>query len=293
MSSWLTLQGPVCRSSSSQTDPCLLICNFLLQRVHLCRQQIFFQKCQSSFLCGIFVCLVDKHLRLWLGGVIAQGYCLSLDLVETLLAEVVPVSKKPKFWWTTPFPTAQSITDSAWVGSHQIVQDMGKAGCHKRSKQEVQEGAQDSRKSSSQQPVMILRGEGMGGGFRGAWLVKAKASQCWYHSHWKGGQTSHMDKEQDETNIQDNTQQRAEAKHRLAIWTWEDEQQQPPSQLTQQEQNKQELNGKTGAGSCQTGHNTNTEQIWTGKHRQPFGCSFKQFILKSVLSHSRKAFMGI
>ena len=59
-----------------------------------------------------------------------------------------------------------------------MVQDMGKAGCHKRSKQEV--GAQDSRKSSSKQPVMILRGEGegMGDGFGGAWLVKAKASQC-------------------------------------------------------------------------------------------------------------------
>ena len=59
-----------------------------------------------------------------------------------------------------------------------MVQDMGKAGCHKRSKQEV--GAQDSRKSSSKQPVMILRGEGegMGEGVGGAWLVKAKASQC-------------------------------------------------------------------------------------------------------------------
>lgn len=40
------------------------------------------------------------------------------------------------------------------------------------------------------------------------------------------------------------TQQRAKAKHRLAIWTWQHEQQQPPSQLTEQEQNQWELNGK-------------------------------------------------
>lgn len=44
---------------------------------------------------------------------------------------------------------------------------MGKERCHKRSKQEVQEvGAQDSRESSSQQPVMIIRGEGIGEGRR-------------------------------------------------------------------------------------------------------------------------------
>lgn len=43
-----------------------------------------------------------------------------------------------------------------------MVQDMGKVGCHKRSKKEVE--AQDSRKSSSQRSVMILRGEGEGMG---------------------------------------------------------------------------------------------------------------------------------
>lgn len=54
----------------------------------------------------------------------------------------------------------QSVIDSAREGSHQLVQDMGRVGCHKRSKQEVE--AQHSRKSSSQQPVMILRGGGEG-----------------------------------------------------------------------------------------------------------------------------------
>lgn len=41
---------------------------------------------------------LDWYSRLWLCRVITQGNGLSLDLVETLLAEVVPVSKKPKFW---------------------------------------------------------------------------------------------------------------------------------------------------------------------------------------------------
>lgn len=61
--------------------------------------------------------------------------------------------------YTVP-PTAQSITDSAREGSHQVVQDMGKAGCHKQGKQEV--GARDSRKSSRKQPVMSLDGVGVG-----------------------------------------------------------------------------------------------------------------------------------
>lgn len=38
------------------------------------------------------------HSRLRLGGVVSQGNRLPLDLVETFLAEVVPVSNKPKFW---------------------------------------------------------------------------------------------------------------------------------------------------------------------------------------------------
>lgn len=47
---------------------------------------------------GYLALYMDYYSRLWLGGVIAQGNRLSLDLVETLLAEVVPVSKKPKCW---------------------------------------------------------------------------------------------------------------------------------------------------------------------------------------------------
>lgn len=43
------------------------------------------------------------YSRLRLGGVVPQGNTLALDFVETLLTEVVPVSKKPIFWWTTPF----------------------------------------------------------------------------------------------------------------------------------------------------------------------------------------------
>ena len=38
------------------------------------------------------------YSRLRLGGVIPQGHTVTLDLVEALLAEVVPVSDKPKFW---------------------------------------------------------------------------------------------------------------------------------------------------------------------------------------------------
>lgn len=43
------------------------------------------------------------YSRLRLQGVVPQGNTLALDFVETLLTEVVPVSKKPIFWWTTPF----------------------------------------------------------------------------------------------------------------------------------------------------------------------------------------------
>lgn len=46
---------------------------------------------------------VRWYSRLRLGGVVPQGDVLALDFVETLLTEVVPVSKKPIFWWTTPF----------------------------------------------------------------------------------------------------------------------------------------------------------------------------------------------
>lgn len=45
-----------------------------------------------------------------------------------------------------------------------------------------------------------------------------------------------------------------------------------------------------GAGSCGTGRNTNTQQIMN-KHRQLLSCSFRKFILKSVLSHSAKVCM--
>lgn len=41
---------------------------------------------------------VKRYLRLRLGGVISQGNIFTLDFVETLLTEVVPVSKKPIFW---------------------------------------------------------------------------------------------------------------------------------------------------------------------------------------------------
>lgn len=40
----------------------------------------------------------ERNSRLRLGGVVAQGDTLALDFVETLLTEVVPVSKKPIFW---------------------------------------------------------------------------------------------------------------------------------------------------------------------------------------------------
>lgn len=44
------------------------------------------------------VVIVSRYLRLRLGGVISQGNIFALDFVETLLTEVVPVSKKPIFW---------------------------------------------------------------------------------------------------------------------------------------------------------------------------------------------------
>lgn len=103
----------------------------------------------------------------------------------------------------------RSRTAHGREGSHRSVQDMGRVGCHERSKQEV--GAQHSRKSSSQQPGMILRGVKGGGGeeggrmggrvFGGAWLVKAKASQCWQHNHRWGGREDRqvMEQKQDET----------------------------------------------------------------------------------------------
>lgn len=62
----------------------------------------------------------------------------------------------PNFGELHRSPTAQSMTDSAQEGSHPSEQDMGKAGGHKQGKQEG--AAQDSRKSSSQQPVMSLSG---------------------------------------------------------------------------------------------------------------------------------------
>ena len=39
-----------------------------------------------------------EYSRLRLRGVVPQGHGLALDFVETLLTEVVPVSKKPIFW---------------------------------------------------------------------------------------------------------------------------------------------------------------------------------------------------
>lgn len=71
-----------------------------------------------------------------------------------------------------------------------------------------------------------------------------------------------MDKVEDGTNIQDNTQQRAEAKHWLEIWTWVDGQQQTQSQLAAQEQNQQKLNFEQGNWKgCITGHNADKERM--------------------------------
>lgn len=67
-----------------------------------------------------------QYLRLGLGGVISQGNTFALDFVETLLTEVVPVSKKPIFWWTTRSPSAQPITERARRSSRQSGQ--GRAG---------------------------------------------------------------------------------------------------------------------------------------------------------------------
>lgn len=175
------------------------------------------------------------YSRLRLCGVVAQRNSLALDLIEALFTIVVPVSNKPKFWWTTPFPTAQSITDSAREGSHPSGQDR------------VPQAEQAGSGSAGQQEVVITTAshdffEGWGGEGWGLEVhgVQAKASQCWDHIEREDRRATHG--RQDETNIQDNTQQRAEAKHRLAIWTWEDEQQQPLSQLEEREQNQRELN---------------------------------------------------
>lgn len=47
----------------------------------------------------IYICRgAGVYSRLRLGGVVPQGNTLALDFVETLLTEVVPVSKKPIFW---------------------------------------------------------------------------------------------------------------------------------------------------------------------------------------------------
>lgn len=228
------------------------------------------------------------YSRLWLCGVITQGNGFSLDLVETLLAEVVPVSKKPKFWWTTPFPKAQSTIDSAWAGSRQLVQGMGQSrGATIGASRKWKRRTAGSRHRNSQSWLWGVKVRGMD--FEGAWLVKAKVNQWWRHNHWKGRQTRHMDKVEDETNIQNNTKQRVEAKHWLEIWTWVDEQQQTQSQLAAQEQNQEKLNFEQGNWSgCITGHNADNEQM-NNEQGATDSCSavhsFVHFILTSVLSH--------
>lgn len=109
----------------------------------------------------------------------------------------------------------RSRTAHGREGSHRSVQDMGRVGCHERSKQEV--GAQHSRKSSSQQPDMILRGVKGGGrgkdGRESVWRCmvgqgKSKPMLTAQPSMGReGGQTS----DGAETG-RDNTQQRAKAK---------------------------------------------------------------------------------
>lgn len=84
---------------------------------------------------------------------------------------------------------------------------------HGRVPQAEQAGSRSAgqQKSSSQQPVMILRGEGEGMGLEvHGW---SRQKQVNVDITAIGRQTSHMDREQEETNIQDNTQQKAEAKH--------------------------------------------------------------------------------
>lgn len=66
-------------------------------------KEMFFHKFPQKLMIWYFHILkychhVKQYLRLRLGGVISQGNIFALDFVETLLTEVVPVSKKPIFW---------------------------------------------------------------------------------------------------------------------------------------------------------------------------------------------------
>lgn len=231
----LTVRGPVCHSSSSQTVPCLL--TWGEEQGKLSDMLSYASETRP---CGAASCGSQRtraksfkdnngtrqtcpgrgrHSRLRLGGVVAQGNRLPLDLVETFLAEVVPVSNKPKFWWTTPFPKARSVTDGAREGGQSpIGTGHGQGG--------VPRAEQAGSGSAAQQEVVIATArhdfERCKGGRRGrrgkdgresVWRCmvgqgKSKPMLTAQPSMGReGGQTS----DGAETG-RDNTQQRAKAK---------------------------------------------------------------------------------
>lgn len=169
----------------------------------------------------------------------------------------------------------RSRTAHGREGSHRSVQDMGRVGCHERSKQEV--GAQHSRKSSSQQPGMILKGErgdwggGVGGdGRESVWRCmvgqgKSKPMLTAQPSMGReGGQTS----DGAETG-RDNTQQRAKAKALIRKLGHE---RMSNSNHHHSRQSRSGINtelgfGRGGGNWSSRGRNVDVEQIWTKKRR--------------------------
>lgn len=221
---------------------------------------------------------MGKNSRLRLGRVVAQGNRLSLDLVETLLAEVVPVSKKPKFWWTTPFPKAQSIIDSATGGQPPIGTGHGQGRVPQaEASRKWKRRTAGSRHRNSQSWFWGVKVRGwvwrcmVGQGKSKPMLTPQPLEGKTDKSHGPGNKTR--------TNIQDNTQQRAEAKHsirNLDMRGWA-----TATTITAgragTESTEAKLEEGTGAGSCSTGHNADNEQIWTRRHRRLLSCSHGSF----------------
>lgn len=87
----LTVPSPTCRFSSFQTALSRSYCKRKRDnRVHV-------KTLADSETNGRPPTSKGRNLRLWLSRVVAQGHTVALDLVKTLLAEVIPVGNKAIF----------------------------------------------------------------------------------------------------------------------------------------------------------------------------------------------------
>lgn len=130
----------------------------------------------------------EKYSRLGLRGVVSQGNALTLDFVETLLTEVVPVSKKPIFWWTTPLAITTANHRQGTEKQPPIRAGQGRAG---RGGTHTGGGRGQGRSSPGSQSwcrVFVWTGVfDFAHKFRSGWLVTPKQANADITSVKKGG----------------------------------------------------------------------------------------------------------